>query len=97
MGRRALGPFGSAGGRTTLDAGLQEHDRTLLCTGTSERQVHDEIALIDAAVRAGVPYLLNLSVGGAGGGIANNVLEWHTGIEGYRSRCTLQIDRSLKR
>jgi hypothetical protein len=44
-----------------------------------------------------VPYLLNLSVGGAGAGIANNVLEWHTGIEGYRSRCTLQIDRSLKR
>jgi NAD(P)H dehydrogenase (quinone) len=59
-------------------------DRAFLCTGTSEHQVRDEIALIDAAVQAGVPYLVSLSVGGADSGSAantSNVLAWHTEID----------------
>jgi uncharacterized protein YbjT (DUF2867 family) len=45
--------------------------------------VRDEIALIDAAIRAEVPYLVNLSVGGAGGTHPANVVRWHTEIDAY--------------
>jgi NAD(P)H dehydrogenase (quinone) len=58
-------------------------DAAFLSMGTSATQVRDEKLLIDAATAAGVPYLVNLSVGGAGGHIANNVLEWHTEIDAY--------------
>ena len=53
--------------------------------GTSDRQVRDEIALIDAAIGAEVPYLVNLSVAGAGGTHVDsaNVLQWHTEIDAY--------------
>ena len=67
----------------TLRAALQGTGRAFLCMGTSSRQVHDEIALIDAAVAAGVPWLVNLSVAGAGRGIRNNVLEWHSEIDAH--------------
>jgi NAD(P)H dehydrogenase (quinone) len=58
-------------------------DKAFLSTATSARQVRDEKALIDAAVDAGVPYLVGLSVGGAGASIASNVLEWHTEIDAH--------------
>lgn len=67
----------------TLVAAFAGSEQAFLSTGTSDRQVRDEIALIDAAVKAGVSHLVNLSVGGAGDGIANNVLEWHTEIDAY--------------
>jgi NAD(P)H dehydrogenase (quinone) len=71
----------------SLRQALKGADRAFLCTGTSERQVRDEIALIDAAVQAGVPYLVSLSVGGAGSGSAanstSNVLAWHTEIDAH--------------
>jgi uncharacterized protein YbjT (DUF2867 family) len=54
-----------------------------LSTGTSERQVRDEIAMIDAATAAGVKHLVALSVGGAGGKNSNNVLQWHTEIDAH--------------
>jgi uncharacterized protein YbjT (DUF2867 family) len=54
-----------------------------LSYGTTDRQVRDEIALIDAAIQAEVPYLVNLSVGGAGGTHPANVVQWHTEIDAY--------------
>jgi uncharacterized protein YbjT (DUF2867 family) len=69
----------------TLRAGFTGSDKAFMSYGTSDRQVRDEIALIDAAIGADVPYLVNLSVGGAGGPHINssNVLQWHTEIDAY--------------
>src|SRR6476619_727717 len=63
----------------TLRSGFADSDKAYLSYGTTDRQVRDEIALIDAAIEADVPYLVNLSVGGAGGPHINssNVLQWH--------------------
>src|SRR6202165_153078 len=67
----------------TLRAGFTGSDKAFMSYGTSERQVRDEIALIDAAIGAEVPYLVNLSVGGAGGPHvdSSNVLQWHTELD----------------
>jgi len=67
----------------TLRAGFTGSDKAFLSYGTSDRQVRDEIALIDAAIGAEVPYLVNLSVGGAGGTHPANVVQWHTEIDAY--------------
>ncbi|MFI5780837.1 NmrA family NAD(P)-binding protein [Nocardia sp. NPDC051570] len=69
----------------TLRAGFTGSDKAYMSYGTSERQVRDEIALIDAAIGADVPYLVNLSVAGAGGPHidSSNVLQWHTEIDAY--------------
>src|SRR5258708_4652638 len=69
----------------TLRTGFTGSDKAFMSYGTSDRQVRDEIALIDAAIGAEVPYLVNLSVGGAGGPHINssNVLQWHTEIDAY--------------
>ena len=50
----------------TLRSAFTGSDKAYLSYGTTDRQVRDEIALIDAAIGAEVPYLVNLSVGGAG-------------------------------
>jgi NAD(P)H dehydrogenase (quinone) len=67
----------------TLRSGFTGSDKAYLSYGTNERQVRDEIALIDAAIGAEVPYLVNLSVGGAGGTHPANVVRWHTEIDAY--------------
>ena len=67
----------------TLRAGFTGSDKAYLSYGTTDRQVRDEIALIDAAIGAEVPYLVNLSVGGAGGTHPANVVRWHTEIDAY--------------
>jgi NAD(P)H dehydrogenase (quinone) len=69
----------------TLRAGFAGSDKAFMSYGTSKRQVREEIALIDAAIGAEVPYLVNLSVGGAGGAHidSSNVLQWHTEIDAY--------------
>ena len=67
----------------TLRSGFTGSDKAYLSYGTTDRQVRDEIALIDAAIGAEVPYLVNLSVGGAGGTHHANVVRWHTEIDGY--------------
>ena len=67
----------------SLQQAFEGADKAFLSTATSMHQVRDEKALIDAAVDAGVPYLVGLSVGGAGGRIASNVLEWHTEIDAH--------------
>jgi len=67
----------------TLQSAFTGSDKALICYGTSDRQVRDEIALIDAAIGAEVPYLVNMSVGGAGGTHPANVVRWHTEIDAY--------------
>jgi NAD(P)H dehydrogenase (quinone) len=67
----------------TLRAGFAGSDKAFISYGTTDRQVRDEIALIDAAIQAEVPYLVNLSVGGAGGTHQANVVQWHTEIDAY--------------
>jgi NAD(P)H dehydrogenase (quinone) len=63
--QKAGGAFGDAGleiagiafdDAATLQAAFTGSDRAFLSTGTSDWQVRDEIALIDAATQAGVPY-----------------------------------------
>jgi uncharacterized protein YbjT (DUF2867 family) len=67
----------------TLRAAFTGSDKAFMSYGTSDRQVRDETALIDAAIDAEVPYLVNLSVGGAGGTHHANVVQWHTEIDAY--------------
>jgi uncharacterized protein YbjT (DUF2867 family) len=67
----------------TLRSGFAGSDKAYLSYSTTDRQVRDEIALIDAAIGADVPYLVNLSVGGAGGSHPANVVRWHTEIDAY--------------
>jgi uncharacterized protein YbjT (DUF2867 family) len=67
----------------TLRSAFADSDKAYLSYGTTDRQVRDEIALIDAAIGAEVPYLVNLSVGGAGGTHPANVVRWHTEIDAY--------------
>jgi NAD(P)H dehydrogenase (quinone) len=67
----------------TLRSGFTGSDKAYLSYGTTDRQVGDEIALIDAAIGAEVPYLVNLSVGGAGGTHPANVVRWHAEIDAY--------------
>ena len=67
----------------TLRSAFAGSDKAYLSYGTTDRQVRDEIALIDAAIGADVPYLVNLSVGGAGGTHPANVVRWHTEIDAY--------------
>jgi uncharacterized protein YbjT (DUF2867 family) len=67
----------------TLRSGFAGSDKAYLSYSTTDRQVRDEIALIDAAIGADVPHLVNLSVGGAGGSHPANVVQWHTAIDAY--------------
>src|SRR5882757_11544753 len=67
----------------TLRSGFSGSDKAYLSYGTTDRQVRDEIALIDAAISADVPYLVTLSVGGAGGTHTAYVIRWHTEIDAY--------------
>jgi NAD(P)H dehydrogenase (quinone) len=67
----------------TLRSAFAGSDKAYLSYGTTDRQVRDEIALIDAAIGAEVPHLVNLSVGGAGGTHPANVVRWHTEIDAY--------------
>jgi NAD(P)H dehydrogenase (quinone) len=67
----------------TLRSAFTGSDKAFMSYGTSGRQVRDEIALIDSAIGAEVPYLVNLSVGGAGGTHPANVVQWHTEIDAY--------------
>jgi NAD(P)H dehydrogenase (quinone) len=69
----------------TLRAAFTGSDKAFMSYGTSDRQVRDKIALIDAAIGADVAYLVNLSAAGAGGTHvdSSNVLQWHTEIDAY--------------
>lgn len=65
---------------TLVDA-LQGADRLFLAQGTSARQVENEIALIDAAVAAGVRHVVKLSA--LGTPLQSHPFDWHARIEAH--------------
>ena len=67
----------------SLIAALQGSDRLFLAHGTSEQQVENEIALIDAAVAAGICHIVKLSAMGPPSQL--NPYAWHMRIEAYLS------------
>ncbi|GAA2073830.1 NAD(P)H-binding protein [Pseudolysinimonas kribbensis] len=67
----------------TLEAAFAGADRAYIAAGVSETQAQDEIALIDAATKAGVGYIVKLSVIGAGGDYPVVVQQLNTAIEAH--------------
>jgi NAD(P)H dehydrogenase (quinone) len=67
----------------TLRTAFAGVDRAFLGLGTNEHQVAREIALIDAAVAAGVPFLVTLSVRGSGTTDLSLVPRWHGEIDAH--------------
>jgi uncharacterized protein YbjT (DUF2867 family) len=66
---------------STLDDALRGADRLFLAPGTSPRQVENEIALIDAAVAAGVGQIVKLSTMGPPSRL--HPMDWHMQIEAH--------------
>ncbi|UPJ49024.1 SDR family oxidoreductase [Bradyrhizobium sp. 200] len=66
---------------STLDDALRGADRLFLAHGTSPRQVANEIALIDAAVAAGVKQIVKLSAMGPPSRL--HPMDWHMQIEAH--------------
>jgi uncharacterized protein YbjT (DUF2867 family) len=71
--------------RSTLDDALRGADRLFLAHGTSPRQVANEIALIDAAVAAGVSHIVKLSALGPPSRL--HPFDWHMQIETHLATC----------
>jgi NAD(P)H dehydrogenase (quinone) len=71
--------------RLTLDAALRGADRLFLAHGTSPRQVANEIALIDAAVAAGVSHIVKLSAMGPPSRL--HPFDWHMQVEAHLATC----------
>lgn len=69
----------------TLALALRGVDRLFLSHGTSLRQVANEIALIDAAVAAGVGHIVKLSVLGPPSRL--HPFDWHMQIESHLATC----------
>ena len=69
----------------TLSDALQGADRFFLAHGTSERQVANEIALIDAAVSAGISHIVKLSAMGPPTRL--HPFDWHAEIESHLAKC----------
>jgi uncharacterized protein YbjT (DUF2867 family) len=65
----------------SLAQALRGVDRLFLAHGTSPRQVANEIALIDAAVGAGVGHIVKLSVFGPPSRL--HPFDWHMSIEAH--------------
>ena len=65
----------------TLREALQGVDKLFVAHGTSDRQVENEIALIDAAVASGVRHIVKLSVMGPATQL--NPFAWHMLIEAH--------------
>jgi uncharacterized protein YbjT (DUF2867 family) len=63
---------------------LSGADRLFLAHGTSAQQVENEIALIDAAVAAGVAHIVKLSVMGPASKL--HPFDWHMEIEAHLAR-----------
>ncbi|MDP9968179.1 uncharacterized protein YbjT (DUF2867 family) [Variovorax paradoxus] len=68
----------------TLDKALRSVDRLFIAHGTSLEQVANEIALIDAAVAAGVRHIVKLSALGPATRLLP--LAWHMQIEAHLAR-----------
>lgn len=65
----------------TLADALQGADRLFLAQGSSDRQVANEIALIDAAMDAGIPHIVKLSSMGPPTKV--HPFDWHMAIEAH--------------
>ncbi len=65
----------------TLERALRHTDRLFITHGTSPRQVLNEIALIDAAVAAGVAHIVKVSALGPPSRL--HPLDWHMSIEAH--------------
>ena len=73
--------------RTTLSDALEGADRLFLAHGTSDRQVENEIAMIDAAVAVGVSHIVKLSAMGPPTQL--HPFDWHMQIEAHLANCNV--------
>ncbi|USU06549.1 NmrA family NAD(P)-binding protein [Sphingomonadaceae bacterium OTU29LAMAA1] len=71
----------------SLSVALEGADRLFLAHGTSDRQVENEIAMIDAAVRAGVSHIVKLSAMGPPTRL--HPFDWHMKIEAHLADCDI--------
>ena len=78
---------------SSLKDALRGADRLFLAHGTSPRQVDNEIALIDAAVGAGVGHIVKLSAMGPPSQL--HPMDWHMQIEAHLA--TLDIGYTVLR
>jgi len=78
---------------STLHEALRGADRFFLAHGTSSRQVANEIALIDAAVAAGVGHIVKLSTMGPPSRL--HPIDWHMQIEAHLA--TLDVGYTVLR
>jgi NAD(P)H dehydrogenase (quinone) len=78
---------------SSLEDALRSADRLFLAHGTSPRQVDNEIALIDAAVGAGVGHIVKLSAMGPPSRL--HPMDWHMQIEAHLA--TLDIGYTVLR
>lgn len=78
---------------SSLEDALRGADRLFLAHGTSPRQVANEIALIDAAVAAGVGHIVKLSAMGPPSRL--HPMDWHMQIEAHLA--TLDIGYTVLR
>ena len=78
---------------SSLKDALRGTDRLFLAHGTSPRQVDNEIALIDAAVDAGVGHIVKLSAMGPPSRL--HPMDWHMQIEAHLA--TLDIGYTVLR
>jgi len=69
---------------STLFEALQGADRLFLAHGTSDRQVANEISMIDAAVAAGVSHIVKLSA--LGPPTQLHPFDWHMKIEAHLAK-----------
>ncbi|MEE4717132.1 NAD(P)H-binding protein [Pseudomonas alliivorans] len=69
---------------STLEKALAGVDKLFITHGTSAQQVANEIALIDAAVEAGVQHIVKISV--MGPSTPMNPFAWHSAIEAHLAR-----------
>jgi NAD(P)H dehydrogenase (quinone) len=78
---------------SSLSDALRGADRLFLAHGTSARQVQNEIALIDAAVSAGVSHIVKLSAMGPPTRL--HPFDWHMQIEAHLAK--LEIGYTILR
>jgi len=73
--------------RATLSEALEGVDRLFLAHGTSDQQVKNEIAMIDAAVAGGVSHIVKLSAMGPPTQL--HPFDWHMKIEAHLANCNV--------
>jgi NAD(P)H dehydrogenase (quinone) len=71
----------------SLRVALEGIDRLFIAHGTSDRQVRNEIAMIDAAVAAGVSHIVKLSAMGPPTRL--HPFDWHMKIEAHLADCDI--------